>query len=183
MPVTSKQRMAEIFTKHSDFVYRTAYFLTKSKVMAEDITQETFIRMIKKYHLYDPSKPIKPWIYQIALNITRNMMRKQKLLSFVGITTEMSQQEMVERQVMKNEQEEELWKEINRLTKKSKELIVLHFYSGLTLVEVSQALNIPVGTCKSRLNYALTKLRKNMPEHDLFKNNEFRGGSLDAKKS
>ncbi|WP_232697527.1 RNA polymerase sigma factor [Brevibacillus daliensis] len=164
---TVNRSIEGIFNKHSSLVYRTAYFLTKSKSMADDITQETFIRMIKKFHLYDPTKPIEPWIYRITINITRNMIRKQKLLNLVGFTSNFSEEE-VETKILKNERKDELWSVINLLPHKSKEVIILHFYSELTLEEVANSLEIPLGTCKSRLNYALTKLRKSISEKDFF---------------
>lgn len=165
---THKEFMEEIFNKHSSMVYRTAYFLTKSREMADDITQETFIRMIKKIHLYDSEKPIEPWIYKITINITRNMIRKQKLINLIR-PSDIPRGKAVETTILENERKDDLWKEINQLSYKSKELIILHFYSELTLAEVANSLNIPIGTCKSRLNYALTKLRESIPDKEIFK--------------
>ena len=166
---THKEFMEELFKKHSSMVFRTAYFLTKSSAMADDITQETFIRMIKKIHLYDSGKPIEPWIYKITINITRNMLRKQKLLNLIRIPSDIPEGRVIETTILQNERKDDLWKEINRLPQKSKEVIILHFYSELTLVEVANSLDIPIGTCKSRLNYALTKLRKSMPNKEILK--------------
>jgi RNA polymerase sigma factor (sigma-70 family) len=143
--------------------------------MADDITQETFIRLMKKFHLYDQSKPIEPWIYRMTVNVTRNMLRKQKILSFVTFGSEKTNEE-VENTILKNEQQDELWGEINALPQKSKEVIVLHFYAELTLEEVAVSLNIPVGTCKSRLHYALTKLRKNISRNDFLVEQKFKEG-------
>lgn len=166
---THKKFMEELFMKHSSMIYRTAFFLTKSKVMADDITQETFIRMINKIHLYDPMKPIEPWIYRITINITRNMLRKQKMMNLFRAPSDIPQTNVVEISVVQTERQGELWEEINQLSRKSKEVIILHFYSELTLVEVAESLGIPLGTCKSRLNYALTKLRKNIPDKEFIK--------------
>jgi len=166
---THKEFMEELFNKHSSMIYRTAYFLTKSRAMADDITQETFIRMIKKFHLYDSKKPIEPWIYRITMNITRNMLRKQKLLNLIRIPSDIPEGKVIETTILQNERKDDLWKEINRLSHKSKEVIILHFYSELTLVEVANSLDIPIGTCKSRLNYALTKLRESMSDKEILK--------------
>lgn len=164
-----KDRLEELFNNHSSMVYRTAYFLTKSKVLADDITQETFIRIIKKFHLFDQTKPIEPWIYRMTLNITRNMIRKQKIKKLFGINHDVLAENDVEQSILQNEMEEQLWKEINLLPQKSMEVIVLHYYLELKLDEVADSLNIPIGTCKSRLNYALTKLRNRLSKNELFK--------------
>jgi RNA polymerase sigma factor (sigma-70 family) len=158
-----------MFKEYSPFVFRTAYFLTRSDSLADDITQETFIKIIKGLHTYDSSKPIEPWIYKITINTTRNILRKQKWLRFVGVIPEAVQEtkeNIIEKTILQSEDEKELMKEINKLSQKLKEVIILHFYLGLKLKEVADILNIPVGTCKSRLNAALNKLRNQIPESE-----------------
>jgi RNA polymerase sigma factor (sigma-70 family) len=152
-----------MFEEHSSFVFCTAYFLTRSKTLADDITQETFIKIIKNMSKYDVNKPLKPWIYKITINTTRNMLRKNKWLNFVGITPDTEDKETIEQVVLQTEKEKELIQEIDQLSQKLKEVIVLHFYSELKLKEVAEVLDIPIGTCKSRLNAALNKLRKQIP--------------------
>lgn len=162
-----ERKQAEtIYTEYSTFVYRTALFLTKSKELADDITQETFIQVFRKYHTYDSSKPLQPWLYKIAVNTTRNMLRKQKWLKFWGQIPESHSLDLMENSILKNEEEGELWKAVNDLSLISREIIVLHFYSGLKLKEISDCLGIPLGTCKSRLNSALHKLRRSIPNND-----------------
>lgn len=174
----SKENAERIFAEYSHFVYRVVLFLIKSPELADDITQETFIQIFRKYHLFDPAKPIKPWIYKIALNTTRNMLRKQPWMKFVAEMPEARASERglepVEEAVLKSEADQELWRAIMSLRLKNREVIILHFYSGLKLHEVSDALGIPVGTCKSRLNAALNALRKRLPklESDLFQGGE-----------
>ncbi|WP_235822095.1 RNA polymerase sigma factor [Gottfriedia luciferensis] len=115
----NKEKIEEIFNKHSKLVYRTAFFLTKSKAMADDITQETFIRLIKKFHLFDPTKSIEPWIYKITINITRIFLRKQKLLRIFGISSSgIPEFELVEKSILQNEFQDELWKEIKFVASK-----------------------------------------------------------------
>jgi RNA polymerase sigma factor (sigma-70 family) len=167
MDKIEKEVAHQLYKQHATYVFRTALFLTKSKTLAEDITQETFIQIFKKYHTYNQSKPIKPWIYTITLNITRNMLRKKKWLLFGNLLNQYVKEanETTETTILKNEEEKELWYKIDRLPKKSKEVIVLHYYVGLKITEVSEVIKIPLGTCKSRLNTALTILRKELPKN------------------
>lgn len=162
----SKEKAEMIFKEHSNYIYRVALFLTKSKELADDITQETFIQVFRKYYTFDSSKPIQPWIYKVTLNITRNVLRKQKWLKFIGKLPEKSSLNLVENTVLKTEEENELWREIIKLNFKSREMVILHFYSGMKLKEISDSLGIPIGTCKSRLNTALNTLRKQIPSND-----------------
>jgi RNA polymerase sigma factor (sigma-70 family) len=160
----TKEQAEAIYEEYSAYVFKTALFLTKSRTLADDITQETFIQIFRKYYTFDLSKPLKPWIYKITLNITRNMLRKYKWLKFLGDIPETVDVHNVEEDILNNEKGQELLKHINKLPQKSKEIIVLHYYAELKLTEITEVLNIPLGTCKSRLNTALTILRKNLPK-------------------
>lgn len=162
----SKEKAEMIFMEHSNYIYRIALFLTKSNDLADDITQETFIQAFLKFYTYDTGMPLKPWLYKIALNTTRNMLRKEKWLKFTDSLPEIESLDPVEKHVLKNEEKEELWREINHLSLKSREVFVLHFYSGLKLREISEILDIPLGTCKSRLNFAISTLRKQIPHNE-----------------
>lgn len=161
----AKEKAEAIFQEHSAYVYRAALFLTKSKVLADDITQETFMQVFRKYDKFDVSKPIKPWIYKITLNTTRNILRKQRWLHFVGEMPEIMDAESMESTYIKSEEAVKLWEEINKLTLKSREVIILHFYCGMKLKEIAEIIDVPLGTCKSRLNQGLNALRKNLPEN------------------
>lgn len=171
LPEITQDEAKQLFTEYSMYVYQTALLITRSEALADDITQETFIRVFRKFNTYDSTKSIQPWIYKITINTMRNMLRKQKWLKFIGVTPETADEDLIENKIIQNEESLQLWKEINQLSLKSKEIIVLHYYAELKLSEVSEALGIPLGTCKSRLNAALTTLRKQMLENEVF---EFR---------
>jgi RNA polymerase sigma-70 factor (ECF subfamily) len=172
----SKEEAEMIFKEHSNYIYKTALYLTKSRELADDVTQDTFIQAFLKYDTFDTDKPLRPWLYKIALNTTRNLLRRQKWLKFTDELPEISCLDLVESSILKTEEKRELWRHINRLSLKNREVFVLHFYSDMKLKDIADILEIPLGTCKSRLNSALNILRKEIP------NNEFslleEGGDL-----
>ncbi|MDT9027521.1 RNA polymerase sigma factor [Rossellomorea yichunensis] len=152
-----------LFNEYKEYVYRTALFLTKSRILADDITQETFIRVYTKYQTYDHNRPIKPWIYTITINVTRSIMKKQRWLEHFSPFTENVSEDLinsVEELFLKNEELKDLWDVVSQLSLKSREVIILHYYLDFTLRESSEILNIPIGTCKSRINTALNQLRR-----------------------
>ena len=158
-----ESKAEEIFRKYRDYVYRTALLLTKSRSLADDITQETFIRLYSHYDRFDDSRPMKPWIYTITMNVTKTFMKKQRIVncfSFFSDDIANDQINSVEQSFLKSDELMELWKAVHSLSWKSKEIIVLHFYSEFTLKECSQILGIPLGTAKSRLNTAIKQLRR-----------------------
>jgi len=166
----SKQEAEQLFYEYGQYVYRIALFLTRSNSMADDIVQETFVRIYTKFYTYDRSKPIKPWIYKIAINVTRNYLRKQRIYSVFGIKKHIDnvQPNTLENLYLHRVQSRELWELVNKLPDKSKEVLILHYYLELTLPEIANILDIPLGTCKSRLHTALTQLRKKAKALQLF---------------
>lgn len=168
-----------LFDEHRDYVFKTAYLLCKSKMLADDILQETFIQVFRKYHTYDSSKPFEPWLYRITVNIAKNMMRKQKWLFFTAESRKEAEfnQETPAEKLLQDEMMEAIKSELDKLSSKSREVIVLHFYTGLTLTEIAETLGIPIGTCKSRLHTALAQLKKQLGNNDFF-NLEARGGLI-----
>jgi RNA polymerase sigma factor (sigma-70 family) len=158
----TRETAEKVFNQHSAYIFRIALFLTKSKTLADDVTQETFLQIFKKYHTYDTDRAIEPWIYKITLNITRNLLRKQKWLIFTDILPDSAALHSTEGQFIKSEEEQELWNMINKLSQKYREIIILHYYSDMKLSDIAYTLNIPLGTCKSRLNSALTNLKKQL---------------------
>jgi RNA polymerase sigma factor (sigma-70 family) len=152
-----------IFKEYRDYVFRTALLLTKSRSLADDITQETFIILLSKYDTYDDTRPFKPWIYTITLNVAKTAMKKQNILKYFSFFSDdiaQNQIDSIEENFLKADEIKELWGIVKSLSWKSKEIIILHFYSELTLKECSQVLDIPLGTVKSRLNTALKQLRR-----------------------
>lgn len=61
----SRKKAEELFAYYSDYVFKTIFLLCKFKALAEDLTNETFIKISKKHQQYDSTKPIRPWIYKI----------------------------------------------------------------------------------------------------------------------
>lgn len=146
-------------------MFRTAYLLSRSQTIADDITQEVFLRLIGKYHLFDQSKPFRPWLYRLTVNVARNLQRKQRWLRLFKQQEQETLPDAQERPTQfTSEREVQLWHAIEQLSQKCREVIILHYYQDLRLEEVAYALQIPLGTCKSRLNAALAKLRLYMIE-------------------
>lgn len=158
----SQERAEELFHQFSDYIFKTAYMLTHSQVLADDITQESFIRVFRHYHTYDEAKPIKPWIYKIVVNTFRELKRKQKWLIFSDSLPEDKGNDSLpfENSLIKKETEKVLSEAVNKLPNKYKEVVILYYFNDFSLKEMAEVLSIPLGTCKSRLHYAIKKLNQ-----------------------
>lgn len=163
----TKETAEKLFHEYSNYVFRVAFFLTRSKELADDITQEVFIKAFLKYSSYDESKPFEPWIYKITINTARNMFRQKKAVILSQEAWDEASPDSIEDEMVEREARNTLWQAINRLNLQSREVIVLHYYCGLTLKEIASVLGIPQGTCKSRLNNALKKLKQKIAQDEI----------------
>ena len=129
----------------------------------EDILQDTWVLMMRKIHLFDPGRPFKPWITQIAVNCCRDRLRRERFRRIwfrQPRTCEEAFKEIEPRYQEPVDERIEIEKGLARLSAKLREVVVMKFYAGLTIEETAQVLKIPSGTVKSRLNYALETLRQ-----------------------
>lgn len=160
-----------LYKSYVNQVLRTAFLLCKNKELAEDITQETFIRVFSKINTFKNGKnSFNSWLYSVTLNVSRNIFRKQKWLSFfssIDDHEDMKSSTILEEDYEKIEREELLLETINNLTYKLKEVIILKYYNDFSQEEIASILDIPVGTVKSRINSALKKIKKNIGENSI----------------
>lgn len=157
--------MADLVRQHSDRLFAVILRMVQSHSTAEDILQNTWVRVIRKFHQYDPSRPFVPWLTQIAINCCRDFWRHERLRQFLSLSSHSEKPEVLDPKIATESQKAlgqqiEISKALANLSPKLREVIVLKFYSDLTHDEIAEVLRISAGTVKSRLNYALFNLRK-----------------------
>jgi len=157
----SREEAEKVFDQHAKAVFGVLLALTKSKTLADDLTQETFMRAFQKYGSYCRHEPIRPWLARIAVNLARSHYRKLNWQKLFGQVPDRPTDQTAETVALQNERQQELWQAVCRLPHKSREVIVLHYYAEIPLKEAAQTLEIPLGTCKSILAAGLAKLRVN----------------------
>jgi len=153
----------QLFDVYKDQVYRTAYLITKSESLADDVTQETFIRVFAKIDSYDGSKAFEPWLYRVSINVAKNLMRKQRISSILRLT-QPSQRNDPSENLLKLERDRMVWSCISALPYKVQCVIILKYINDLSQEDIAKALNIPVGTVKSRLHNGLQRLGLQLKE-------------------
>jgi RNA polymerase sigma-70 factor (ECF subfamily) len=157
-----KEAFEELFDVYKSHVYKTALLFSKNRILAEDIAQEVFIRVFTKIKLYDEEYSFDVWLYKIVINVTRNMLRKQRWLSFFDPQeNDFDQADLntPDLNYIQKEQEIMIRQFIDHLPYKQKEVIILKYFKGFTQEEIANIIQIPLGTVKSRINGGLEKLR------------------------
>ena len=154
-------------------LYKIVNAITKNDEKTADIIQDTFIKAIRKISQLKDIEKIDFWIYKIAINLTLNSIQRDKRIFF----TEDRIDSFVDRETadqyvkIESSQSQEnyflLMELIEELPIKFKIIISLKYIENLKEAEISEILDIPVGTVKSRLNIARTRLKKLLHEYNL----------------
>lgn len=128
--------------------------------VAEDIFQETWIRVIRHISSFRGDAKFSTWLFQIARNVYRDSMREKRGLFYISIeeTEELTSESTVD--ITNINEMEYVRKIVAGLSVKMKEVIVLRYYHDLKIKEISEVLGCSPGTVKSRIFNALKIIRK-----------------------
>jgi RNA polymerase sigma-70 factor, ECF subfamily len=136
--------------------------MIENRAAAEDIFQETWVKVIRHIGSFRGDAKFSTWLFQIALNQSRNAMRKQSRRSFVSLedTEEIPVEPGVDadRIVIAGQ----VKKFLASLPVKMREVLVLRYYHDKTEQEIAVVIGAPLGTVKSRLHRATNMLRDKM---------------------
>jgi RNA polymerase sigma-70 factor, ECF subfamily len=148
-----------LFQQYEQDIYRTAFVYVKNQSDALDVVQETAYRSFKSIKNLKEPKYFKTWLIRIAISCAIDLLRKQK-----NLVQMKPEYEKIFSGDIKEDFDLEMTIQclIERLNEDEKGVIILRFYEGLTIKEVSESLDIPLGTAKTILYRALNKLRKDL---------------------
>lgn len=139
------------------------YSLVGSAQIAEDLVQETFVRLVREAQSYRYPRPFFPWLYTIA----RNLALKELASAYhrhvdlgIALPQASTQESDPEEAVERWEQRHNLQRALVHLSFEQREVLSLRFREELSVKEVAELLAIPVGTVKSRTFQALHRLRQ-----------------------
>ena len=147
--------------QHQTAVFRFAYLLVGDRDDAADVAQEAFIRAFRALDRFDPERPLRPWLLQIAKNLAANQRRslRRQMAALSRWWQATPHSAASEQNSTQQETAELLWQALRRLKTTDQEVIYLRYFLELSGAETAAALNIAEGTVKSRLARALVQLR------------------------
>ena len=158
---------SELARQHYPGAVRIIHRMCGDVQLAEDATQEAFIRAWINLASFQPQTSFRNWLYRIAVNAALDMLRRRQERSIedeqiVMVTDQTPGPEAV---VIQNERIDQLHNAIQLLPEAARSVLVLREYGDLSYQEIAGVLDIPIGTVMSRLNYARTHLRKHLLVH------------------
>lgn len=168
-----------LVTRYASDIYALLFRLTENAEEAGDLTQETFLSALKAVKKFRGEADLKTWLFRIAINESRNRFRwwqrrrRDKTVSLDAPcgAGEMPLSETVssnfsnpEQETLRREREKILLKALNDLPDIFREAIVLCDIEGFSYEEIAQALEINIGTVKSRIARGREELRKKLED-------------------
>jgi RNA polymerase sigma-70 factor (ECF subfamily) len=150
-------------------VYRTALAITNDPEAAADLLQDVFLRMHRFAHRIDPQRPLIPWLYRMTVNLAYSWIKRRN--RWIRSLNEMAQwlsraRDPTPDQIAEQDENRQLiQRAIAALPVTQRIVVVLYYIGELTLKEISEILEIPVGTVKSRLHYGRRSLKKQLGLH------------------
>lgn len=151
----------ELVSLHSTGVIQVVYHLCGNAQVAEDAAQETFLRAWQHLAQYRSQGTLRSWLYRIAINAALDMLRREAKLSPDDVDDLQlpDSKPGPEAALITSERVTLVQQAVNALPPASRAVLILREYERLSYQEIASALDIPMGTVMSRLNYARSQLR------------------------
>lgn len=156
----------ELVILHARGVRNVIYRMCGDSQTAEDAAQETFIQAWLRISSFHPHASLRSWLYRIAINTAIDMLRKEKRI-LPGDLDEMQLKDSrpgPEAVVSQDERIAAVQQAVLSLPDASRAVLVLREYEGMSYQEIADALDIPVGTVMSRLNYGRKVLKEKLDQ-------------------
>jgi RNA polymerase sigma factor (sigma-70 family) len=154
----------EVVREHADRVYRLAYRLSGNRADAEDLTQETFVRVFKSLAEYTPGT-FEGWLHRITTNLFLDMVRRRQRIRFDALPDDAgdrlaSNTSSPEQAFAEMHLDPEVQQALDALPADFRAAVVLCDLEGLSYEEIAATLGIKVGTVRSRIHRGRVLLRE-----------------------
>ena len=153
-----------MLTEHGLAVYRICRALTKTVFDADDLYQETWLRIFEKQHRYDPERPFENWAARLCLNCYHDMERRKRRMPKAADLGEEGQSFWENLPAPEGQDASELYAALDGLAEKYRTPMVLCFLLGYEQKEAAKLLGVAEGTVKSRISRAKEQIRRNWHE-------------------
>jgi RNA polymerase sigma-70 factor (ECF subfamily) len=154
--------LARLVERHHGPLLGFLYRLTGGdRPLAEDLAQESFLRLLRHIQQFEPSRPFKPWLYAIAVNAARDHFKSADARRTESLADDFDAPDPSSPAdtALAAEQWQQVADAVRALPLHQREVVLLRYADDLPLSQIAEVLNIPVGTVKSRLSLALGRLR------------------------
>lgn len=149
----------QLYTAYGQRMYAFALRLTNDSALAEDVVQDSLVAAWQGAARFRQKSRVLTWLLGIVHHKALNALRRRPTSPMASITEMPDEAPRPDEQASHNEQSHLLRHSLQNLPLEQRTVLELVFYQGLSMEETAQVCDCPVGTVKSRLNYAKTALR------------------------
>ena len=168
----------ELLARNQDKLFSYIYFVVRDEDKANDLFQETFVKVITKLHQgrYVDSGKFSAWIIRIAHNVIMDWYREQRLGRIVEPTLDNDLSNMcgneflvgnIENYFVNEQVMRDVRKLLNTLPAPQREVVFMRFYQQMSFKEIAELTNVSINTSLGRMRYALLNLRRMAREHHM----------------
>jgi RNA polymerase sigma-70 factor, ECF subfamily len=170
------QCLEEIIQRHKNRVFSYIVMLVKDKQLADDIFQDTFVKVIHKLKSgkYNEEGKFLQWVMRIAHNMTIDHFRKEKRFNTVNENDEYDIFNTIksfdlpyEHAVIKEQINEELRQLVEQLPREQRDVLKMRHYMDMSFKEIAEETDVSINTALGRMRYALINLRKMIEQKNL----------------
>lgn len=154
-----------LYDAHVARVHRTTYRMTGDEYLAQECTQEAFVRAFARLDRFRGDAALATWLTRIAVTVSLNALRRQRRRADreLGLD-EVKEMHAAQPVGLEPDVRERVAQAIDALPEIYRTTVVLHDVEGYTHAEIATALGVPEGTCKTRLFVARRKLRETLAD-------------------
>ena len=162
----SLDALGVLYDRYRQMVYRTALVITGDQEAASDLLQDVFLRLYRFAYRIDSKRPLQPWLYRMTANLSYTWLKRDRrwlrpledLADWLAGSGKNNPHELVE----KRDDWDRVQVAVSNLPLPQRVVVVLYYLNDLSVQEISEILEVPVGTVKSRLHYGRQALKKSL---------------------
>jgi len=160
----------KLMTAYGQAVWNYAYFLTKQRQLADDVTQDTFLKAYRHIADFRGQGSVQGWLFRIARNTASNYRRMAFLrkVTLLDVIERQGGSRSAEEEFMDAHVSNDIWRQVLQLSAPYREVLILDAKYDLSLQEIAELLGVSVGTVKSRLHRARAKLAAKLKEEKAY---------------
>lgn len=165
-----------IINRHKTRIFTSIYMLVRDRCLAEDIFQDTFMKVIHtlKRGQYEERGKFLPWVLRIARNLVIDYYRKTEKMPMVATEEGFDIFSVLEiadvnreDEIIREQSHQKLRQLIQELPEEQREVLVLRQYGNMSFKEISELTGVSINTALGRMRYALNNLRKMIEKHNI----------------
>jgi len=165
-----------LLERHKSKVFTHIYIKVKDRDLANDIFQDTFIKVVNtlKAGKYNEEGKFLPWLMRIAHNLVIDHFRRSKKMPKVRENEEYSPFSVISNDELGQDEEmiiqqinQDVQKLVKMLPKEQREVVIMRHYNEMSFKEIAEATDVSINTALGRMRYALINMRKIADQHQM----------------